>query len=393
MPTPEGLTGAPRRLLNLCSILKDFNIEAVVVSVPDSMLIKEADAAGLQTVIFPLHPVLKIREKKLLKGPVLLKSRAYLAVLFQNIQFLRLSMSSQADAVWIRGSKGIAFAGLGAFLSRKPIIWDIDYELESKGLIRLLHFFGLWCSKAVILQYSKASENIFTLRLALKYKDKFCSLIPGIAFDKLDASKSVLFQDRERTVNYRFVMLQVGTLCERKNQLFTIDALRVAVKNGLGNNWILWFAGTIGSYTWIRDYVRDHGLENNIQFLGWRSDVIELMSKSNLLLMPSKDEGVPNAVQEAMYMGLPVIGSDVGGIPEIIENDVTGWVLPCDAPEKWAEKMTWCKENPAECIRIGNNASRYASDHFSPAHWGGKYAAIMRSVIKKERFDNKSVSS
>ena len=40
-------------------------------------------------------------------------------------------MSSQADAVWIRSSKGIAFAGLGAFLSRKPIIWDIDYELES----------------------------------------------------------------------------------------------------------------------------------------------------------------------------------------------------------------------------------------------------------------------
>lgn len=370
------LTGAPRRMLILSQALEKFNIEVILTTVPESVLIKKAKQLGIETIDFPLHSTLTLRNKKLLRGSLFLKIKALMAIVVQNIQFLKVIKSHKPDAIWIRGSKGIAHTGFGGWISRKPIIWDIDFELESSGVIRILHRFGLSCSKAVVLQYHKAGRQIFKHELAGKYRDKCFSLIPGIELSQLQTYK----ESQRKNSRKNFLMLQVGTICDRKNQALSVEAFHLLLEKGYGDDCMLWFIGELKSDTEIRALVRYYGMEKNVDFLGWRRDIHKLMSDADLLLMPSKDEGVPNVVQEAMYIGLPVIGSEAGGMAEIISDGKTGWILPSDRPDLWAERIIWCRQNQDACSRIAYNASRFASENFDETLWGEKYADIIHDA-------------
>src|SRR5690606_27553803 len=119
--------------------------------------------------------------------------------------------------------------------------------------------------------------------------------------------------------------------------------------------------------------LKDLELVDRVEFLGWRDDVHQLMVHADVLVLPSKDEGVPNAVQEAMYIGVPVLVSDAGGMPEIVENHVTGWVLPTGDATAWARQLRACANEPETRERIGRRASAYAEEHFGVAAWGDRY--------------------
>ena len=65
--------------------------------------------------------------------------------------------------------------------------------------------------------------------------------------------------------------------------------------------------------------VKDASLEENVKFLGFRFDVSELITGSDMLLMSSDSEGIPTVLLEAIYRGVPIVATAVGGIPEVME--------------------------------------------------------------------------
>src|SRR5690606_4278807 len=118
---------------------------------------------------------------------------------------------------------------------------------------------------------------------------------------------------------------------------------------------------------------------------GWRDDVHQLMAQADLLLMPSKDEGVPNVVQEAMYIGLPVIVSDAGGMPEIIVQGETGWVLPTDSTEPWVKQVSDCIVNRKIVTRVSKFSHKYALENFETTAWAVRYSLALKKAMKSRR--------
>lgn len=82
----------------------------------------------------------------------------------------------------------------------------------------------------------------------------------------------------------------------------------------------------------IERQVRELNLERNFLFLGSRADIPEILACCDISVLPSESEGFPNAVLESMAAGLPVIATSVGGVPEIIEDEVTGLLVPPSNP-------------------------------------------------------------
>lgn len=84
-------------------------------------------------------------------------------------------------------------------------------------------------------------------------------------------------------------------------------------------------------------------------------EVFNLIQEASLLLMPSLEEGIPNVVVEAMAIGLPVISTDCGGVPELITNDKDGWLVPTRNPQALAgaiEDFLGLSLNKIEEVRL-----------------------------------------
>ncbi|WP_254432045.1 glycosyltransferase family 4 protein [Aquisalimonas sp. 2447] len=366
-------------MLTLASVLQEQGIEICIATQRDSELFIQAEAQGLKTSAVELVGVLRERHGALFGGSPVFRLKALFSVLAQNLGIARKVRNHHADVVWIRSSKGIAFAGLGALLSRRPLVWDVDYELPSRGVVRWLHRLGLWAAKNVIFQYSAAPDAIFGEKLATRYRHKFHAIVPGIDLEFIEPFRTER-KARKRTLDDPFVILQVGTICERKNQQLLVDAV-VLLRQARPNTSIrVQFAGGVfeqGYAEALKEKVYAAGIGEEVEFLGWRSDIHELMAGADLLVMPSRDEGVPNTVQEAMAIGLPVLVSEAGGMPESVIDGETGWVLKIDKPESWAKRMEWCLENWKQLDEVGQRAAAYAWRHFGTWQWGGEYGRLI----------------
>lgn len=387
LPTPGGLTGAPRRLLTLMIALRNsLSFDVALIGDFSDRLTQEAAQRGIKIIEVPRGSILSLKHGTLLTGSIGFRIKVIKELKNYNLNMARALREYNPDVIWIRGSKGIAFGGLAVFLLRRPLIWDIDYEPPSQGLVAWLHDLGLWLSTKVVLQYIAAGERIFGTDRVEQYKKKFVSIIPGIDFERLRPYREYRSRksSSETSCSKVFRILQVGTICNRKNQRFTLRVMYELKRLCPHLKFELWFAGDEYEADYaeaVRREIYDFGLRDNVKLLGWRDDVPELLSRADLLMLPSKDEGVPNVVQEAMYIGCPVIASDVGGIPEIINDEQTGWVLPISSPSLWAEKIFRLMQNPKKLLEISKKAAFFAEQKFSLDNWVNKYADIFYDVL------------
>jgi glycosyltransferase involved in cell wall biosynthesis len=136
------------------------------------------------------------------------------------------------------------------------------------------------------------------------------------------------------TVPRRNEILQVGHIAFRKGQ-HVLAAAFAGVASQF-SDWKLILAGhDSGDGCWqaIQKIVADEGLKDRVEMLGAVSDVAPLQYSASIYVQPSLHEALGLAVQEAVFRGCPAIGTRAGGIPEVIEEGVTGYLVsPDDAP-------------------------------------------------------------
>lgn len=99
--------------------------------------------------------------------------------------------------------------------------------------------------------------------------------------------------------------------------------------------------------------VRALGLAEMFVFLGHRTDIPQLLACCDIGVLASKSEGLPNAVLEYLAAGLPVIATAVGGVPEIIENEVHGLLIPPEKPAALASALLRLLEEPQLRANLG----------------------------------------
>jgi L-malate glycosyltransferase len=115
----------------------------------------------------------------------------------------------------------------------------------------------------------------------------------------------------------------------------------------------------------LREMVAREGLRDSVRFLGHRDDVPALLGRADAFVLPSRFEASPNAALEAMAAGLPVIASDVGGIPETITDGVTGLLVPPDNPELLAGALFRLFDDAAQADRLAASGREYVRAHYS----------------------------
>ncbi len=116
----------------------------------------------------------------------------------------------------------------------------------------------------------------------------------------------------------------------------------------------------------IEKKIASVGLTDRIRLLGFRADVPEVLASLTALVLPSTaHEGVPQIILQAQAMGRPVIGTKVGGIPEVIREGDTGWLVPPKNPAALAVAIARVLQNPEAAQAVGQRALERIRTHHS----------------------------
>ena len=104
--------------------------------------------------------------------------------------------------------------------------------------------------------------------------------------------------------------------------------------------------------------VVNYGIENNVIFLGERTDVAEIFSVLDVFVLPSYREGIGISVLESSAMGKPVVATNIRGCREAVDNGKTGILVPVKSPQKLAEAINFFLENPQKAKEFGINGRK-----------------------------------
>jgi glycosyltransferase involved in cell wall biosynthesis len=127
--------------------------------------------------------------------------------------------------------------------------------------------------------------------------------------------------------------------------------------------------------------IKEDKLENCVHLLGVRQDIAQLLAISDLFVLPSLWEGLPNAVLEAMAAGVPVVATNVDGCPEVIVDGETGFLVPPKEPQLLQKAVLEILQNDSLSIAMSQAARQYAVEHFSVESNISNYLSLYEQLL------------
>jgi glycosyltransferase involved in cell wall biosynthesis len=121
-------------------------------------------------------------------------------------------------------------------------------------------------------------------------------------------------------------------------------------------------------------------------FTGWREDVPELLSILDILALPSLNEAVGRILIEAGACGIPVVATEVGGVPEIVKDKETGILVPAANPLALAQGLATLLKDKEKRFKMGAVARQWVDDKFSTRAMVNKFSNLYEELFRGRQF-------
>lgn len=366
------LNGASKSLLNVISVLKDKHKIYVLTSYNNGSFINELKNNNISFVYFPFYRF------RIVKGSTLgwIKKK-FIWYFFENIvneisaiRIARWARSKNIDVIHTNSS----VVDIGARISKYSKIAHVCHIRE----------FGN-------LDFDMFSINSGTrsYKFLNRYTNAFICVSNAISnhYDMLDSGKKYIIYngvDRENIIpihrkGWEIVrFLIAGRISNTKGQNEAINACSLLLEKGI-DNFELVIAGS------GKESIENHvpqALKSKVCFLGQVNNMPALRSEVDVELVCSRAEAFGRVTAEAMMAGLPVIGSNTGGTPELIVEGETGFLYEYNNLDDLVDKMEILITNSKLRNIMGQKAQNYAIEHFTIDRCVDEIEAVYHQVLK-----------
>lgn len=373
-----GLHGANLSLLQLITDLrKRYTISPLVLIPSRGRLTELLDQESIP------YKVIKFRLWQWqIKGSIT-KNRIINYIL-NKISLLKIYLELKNENIQIIHTN-TSITPIGAYLAEMigaPHIWHI--REFGKDHFNMDYIYGRgylekWYNKAtVIIPISKAIQNY--INQFINDKTKIRLVYNGIDYSIFKPALKKKLSDI--TVTFIFC----GYNSEGKNQLELLEAVKILVERGISDVKII----IVGGYSLIEgyrirlvDYVNQNDLGKIVTFLDYTNDISELYNEADVGVLCSKQEGFGRVVVEYMYHKLPVIVSNSGALPELVEPYVNGLIYELGNKNDLADKMQWVIENKSDAIKMGTTGQQIAIDKYQQVRVTDEIYSLIRQSIQK----------
>lgn len=342
----SGLYGAERWILGLLGHLDNFETLLICPSTSDKSLIKEAERLGIKTR--------------------LLKVKGNYAI-FDFIN--KLANLLKEEKINILHTHGYKSDIIGYFAARKAKImiistphgWSIEAGLKLKIYESLDRFFLKFFDSVAPLSESlkKSLGNI--------KKNKITVINNFVDSDTIPQPKK----------GDLGLITYIGQLIERKR----VKDLIVSLKYVKDHSVKLQVIGDGPRKEELINLTKKLDIQDRVKFLGFRKDRLELLNRSGVFVLPSLLEGIPRSMMEAMAMKKIVIGTNIPGIMNLIEDKKTGLLVPTKNPMKIAEALDWVLKNKGQVEKMAESARVLIEKRFFVGRAVKEYRNIYKQVL------------
>jgi glycosyltransferase involved in cell wall biosynthesis len=173
------------------------------------------------------------------------------------------------------------------------------------------------------------------------------------------------------------LLLSCGELTHVKGHEFLLRALRQVLERC--PDAVVAIAGHGPLRADLEALANSLGVSARVRFLGFRTDVPALLNAADIFVMPSLSEGLPLALLEAMSVGVPVVATAVGGVPELIRDGATGWLVPERDVDALARALLGVIQSPGARERVIGHARQLCRAQYDLQATVRCYAELYRS--------------
>ena len=201
------------------------------------------------------------------------------------------------------------------------------------------------------------------------------AIVPdAVDLDALDSSQP----ERLEADPSDIVVLCVAAFSAEKDHR-TLLAAWQQVEARCGEAW-LHLAGSGSLETELRELSASLGLQR-VRFLGWREDVPALIKGADVVVLSSRSEGLGSSLCEAQAAGKPVVATRAGGIPEAVDEGVTGLLSPVGEPSSLSDNLAGLIADPERRVSMGEAGRKRARTLFSPSAVTHAHQALYESLL------------
>jgi glycosyltransferase involved in cell wall biosynthesis len=266
-----------------------------------------------------------------------------------------------------------------AWLTHKPHIWHIRESIGARGQYPLI--LGDKISALLFRQLSDAivCNSKYTAQFFHQFNLPVEVIMNGLDLQSFQGKKQQGDKLSNLIIGSHSVIAMVGDLTTRMKNHTAFIEMAAKINKSKPNCRFVIFGSTsnldLTLYTReLKENVERLRLGSNLIFAEFASDIPAMMSSIDILVHPASTEGSGRVVMEAMAAGIPVIGVRSGGVQELIQDGVTGFLVAPKDVNALAEKVSFLLENPRAKEKMGERAAIYARMNFSNE-------SMMRSII------------
>jgi glycosyltransferase involved in cell wall biosynthesis len=261
---------------------------------------------------------------------------------------------------------------LAAWLAGVPVILHTYHghvfagyfgPVKTKIYIFIERFMARLSSRIVVV------SNMIKKEICSVYKittEKKTSVIPlGFELEKMESLNKYRGNFRKKfsiPINAPIIGI-VGRITGIKNHQLFLEIANLFLKNNDKIHFLVIGDGELREE--IELNVKDLGITRNVHFAGWITETAMMYADLDIMLQTSKNEGTPVTVIEAMYYKIPVVTSNVGGLSDLIEDGVTGFLVNSLNAEDYIPHIRKLLGSDGERQKIGNTAHHFILEQFN----------------------------
>ncbi|UCE07696.1 MAG: glycosyltransferase [bacterium] len=254
-----------------------------------------------------------------------------------------------------------------------------EFPLKDKWRYRIIY--NLLVDKLIV--NCQATKKVLLNNANWLNSNKIEVIYNGIEIDK--------FQQRFDTTKlwYEFnippeylVVGMIGELNERKGHIYLFKAAKQIIAQHSKVKFLL--VGEGDAETELKTTISRMGLEDNFHFTGFREDIPELLDLIDIVVLPSLNEGTPNAIMEAMAAAKPIVASAVSGTPELVLDNITGFLVPVKNSDKLAEKILTLLNSKDLRTKMGKRGKQRIVESFAFDDMLDRYEELFNRLFNRE---------